>query len=143
MNKKAKFDIILSRDEHYNSIIDKTIIIDITEEIDYRYRIIEELATMAMERNPMLNVKEELKNVPYVFWAKEDLYDTEEEKIQEIFEIREEELHNILELILAKVLNVDLTKKFIWFGDNYHQTEDEKKENITIHWEIEICDKTN
>lgn len=126
MQKKAKLD--------YKG---KSFIIDITDDLDYRYRIINELSGMAIERNPMLQPKKELINVPFIEWDSKDLYDDEEEKIQEIILKHEDEFNTLFEPLVIKGLNIKLKgKEGIWFGDSYSISDEDKIKGITIHMEI-------
>lgn len=102
-------------------------VIELNEEEYKKYRIIEELASMAIESNPLLNAREELKNVPLVYWKEEDFESEENEKINEILDGKNVEFEGIL----TDKLDLDLKDgEGIYFGDFYNPTEEQEKQNV-------------
>ena len=120
---------------------DKINFIEVDEDLYYKSRIINELATMALEKSPMLHPKEELKNVPYIFWNTDDFEDEEENKIQAILEVKEEEFNNLLYKEVIKQLKLKLKKKqYLYMFEDYQINAEDKAKGIVIACSIEICE---
>lgn len=136
--KKAK---VILFDKLFGKVI-STNIIEITDEIDQRWRIIEELAAMSLETFPMLHPKEGKEKIPFVEWSEEDFENEENTKINEVLEKKEEEFTAIFSKLIIEKLNLKLKKnQMIFFGDSKRILPEEKVENICIHQEIEIYTK--
>ncbi len=131
--KKAKLDLN-----------EETRIIEITEEIDYRFRIMEELAAMALENDPWLHPRKELKNIPFIYWDPKNFTNETHEKIEAILIQKENEFEEVFSKHIIEKLNLKLKEnEVIWLGDTYKISPEEKEQNITIHYEIEICEETD
>ena len=119
-------------------------IIDITEDIDYRFRIIEELSGMSLENNPVLHPKDHLKDLPLIYWNPDDFTNETHEKIEEILRQRELEFEEIFSKHILEKLGITLKEdEFVFFGDSYLITPEEQEQGITIHYEITIEDVSN
>lgn len=121
-----------------------TNVIDITEDIDYRFRIIEELSGMSMENNPVLHPKDHLKDLPLIYWNPDDFTNETHEKIEEVLKQRELEFEEIFSKHILEKLGITLKEnEFFYFGDSYLITKEEEEQGITIHYEITIEDVSN
>jgi hypothetical protein len=88
---------------------------------------------MSLENCPMLNCREELKDVPLVFWPKEALENKEHDEINEILEKREEEFNKLLtELIMEQMPEIGKFKKgdYLCFHESYRISKKDKENNI-------------
>ncbi len=110
--------------------------INIYDELEYRDRIIQELARMAMEHCPMLNCREELKDIPLIYWREEDFTNEEEERIQEVLEKKESEFNGLLtELIIEQIPEFKIDKEngdYLCFHEQYVPSSEDKRNNIFI-----------
>jgi len=114
-------------------------LIPITEDLFTKYRIVNELAGMSLEVNPLLNPKkEELKNIPIINWDKEDFKDKTHTEIELVLAEKEKEFENLLQIEIVKALNLDLKEGFnIFFGDSYICKD---SDNFVIHYDAELCE---
>lgn len=113
-----------------------TFIINISDELAYKNRIIDELAGMSLENNPLLNPRKELHDIPIIYWPKEDFSNKTHTDIEKILLEKEEEYQNLFQEEIVNQLGLQLKKKrWIYFGDEYKVSD---KDDFVIDCEIRI-----
>ena len=116
----------------------KTHLIPISDELFTKYRIMEELACMALETEPIMNCKDELKEVPIIYWKKSDLRNDENDDINKILLTKEEEFENEFQDAIVKELGLKLLEnQNIFFGDAYRVKD---SDSFVLDYEIELED---
>lgn len=107
-------------------------LIEVSDEFYTQYRVSNEMAEMAMDMCPFLNVPEEYKETPYLYLPKDVLEkvlgETEIDKQYEI--VYEKLIENIISVIeIGFSLKVD---KDCFCHEEYVVSEDDLKNNIVI-----------
>lgn len=114
-------------------------LIPITEDLFTKYRIMNELASMSLEVNPMLNPsKKELESLPYIYWDKEDFNNKTHTEIQLVLAEKEKEFEDLFQIEIVKVLNLNLKEGFnIYFADSYICNDED---DYVISYDAELCE---
>lgn len=111
-------------------------LIPISDELFTKYRIMEELASMALETEPIMNCKDELKEVPIIYWEQSDLRNDENDDINKILLTKEAEFQNEFQDAIVKELGLKLIKnQNIFFGDAYKVKD---SDSFVLDYEIEL-----
>lgn len=113
--------------------------ISITDDLFTKYRIMNELAGMSLEVNPLLHPKkEELKDIPIIYWDKEDFNDKTHTEIELVLADKEKEFQNLFQIEIVKDLKINLKEGFnIYFMDSYNCDDND---NYVIHYDAELCE---
>jgi hypothetical protein len=106
-------------------------IIEIPDELEYKFRIMEQLSAMALEECPMLNPPIELKSTPISLWPKESLKSETYEKIDELCLKYEGEVDSEFFTIVNAKFKTSFSTKDLLI-EYYLPNEEDKKENVEI-----------
>jgi hypothetical protein len=113
--------------------------INIYDELEYKHRIIEELAGMSLENDPVLNCKEELKGIPLVYWSKEAWENKTHTEINEILEKKEEEFDELLSELIIEQMPEFKTKEgdYLCFHEFYNTSKEDNANNIFLRFTVD------
>jgi hypothetical protein len=115
-------------------------LVEITEDLAYRDRIINELATMALEGCPMLNVPEKDRHKPFI--SMPHIFEhSEYDDINDVIDVKTEEFEKLMEPIILNHFNITLKEnQWVFFMESYQIPKEDLEQGIVMDYTIEICD---
>ena len=108
-------------------------VVEITEEFHTEYRIMDELATMALEESPFLHPPKEYAHLPYVQMPKKVLdVILNDTPLDEAFIKYTEKFDGLLADVIEKSFKVKIDRN-AFYGESYQVSKEDIKNGIVMH----------